>query len=93
MPDRLKDRRKTERYPFPASIQYGLNGGSDPSLSKAVTMNVSSSGLCMYLFEKMEKGQEITINDEHPALKGRARVQWINKLENSFFIAGLEFLR
>lgn len=92
MPNEVIDRRKTQRYPFPANIRFDCNGGVSSSLSNAVAKNLSSTGACVYLFEKIEKGEEITINDDHPIIKGRARIQWITELESSFYMAGLKFV-
>lgn len=92
MSDELIDRRKTERYPFPANIRFDINGEISASLFRAVTRNVSRAGVCVYLFEKIEKGQEIIISDDHPVIRGKARVQWITELESSFYIAGLKFV-
>lgn len=86
------DRRKAQRYPFPANIKYGLNGGTSPPSSKAVTMNVSRTGVCMYVFENVGEGDEITITNDHPVIKGRARVQWIKEIESSFYLAGLMYI-
>jgi len=89
----VKERRRTERYPFPASVVYTKEKGDTSTLCRGITRDISRTGACMYVFDEISEGQDIFLQEDHPVIRGRARVQWITELEPSFYMAGLKFLK
>ncbi|UCG77670.1 MAG: PilZ domain-containing protein [Nitrospirota bacterium] len=59
---------------------------------KALTKNISKSGLCIYSLTPLEKGQRLKFS-ECKALSDRASatVKWVKKTNGKIYIAGLQF--
>ncbi|MEW6108062.1 MAG: PilZ domain-containing protein [Nitrospirota bacterium] len=88
---RNNERRRHMRYPHPDKIEYVFSAGFSGDKLKGVTVNISNSGLCLYLFNKLSVGQSITIKSYLPVSYRHATVQWIRTVKDNFFIAGLRF--
>jgi len=86
------DRRKSVRYDYPATVEYVLLPSSGSGRSRAVTINISETGLCLYVFEMLDESQELKILDRLPASHQRARIRWIREVDEGFYKAGLVFV-
>ncbi len=86
--------RKDTRYDYPATIEYVLGPPEDKEavVHKAVANNLSSTGLGMYLFELLPKGQQITIKTTLPVDSRTAAVCWTRKEDDNFYRSGLQFI-
>jgi hypothetical protein len=85
------ERRKDKRYPYPDKIEYICVQDNPSGIQKAVTINLSDSGLCLYLFNKLRESQDITITSPIRSHSRKATILWINKVQDNFFIAGAKF--
>jgi hypothetical protein len=86
-------KRRDARYDFPATIEYVK--GSQPEekvVHKAVTINLSSTGVGMYIFDLLPKGQQITIKTTLPVDSRTAAICWTKRKDISFYRAGLKFI-
>lgn len=78
MPHSLK--RIDMRYDFPATIEYVMGSQTgDESVHKGVTINLSSAGLGMYIFDLLPNGQQITIKTALPVDSRTATICWTRK--------------
>ena len=81
------------RYDFPATIEYVTGSQADNEvLHKGVTINLSSAGLGMYLFDLLPKGQQVTIKSTLPVDFRTAAICWTRKEDDNFYRSGLKFL-
>ncbi|MEE9523737.1 MAG: PilZ domain-containing protein [Thermodesulfovibrionales bacterium] len=87
-----RERRMAERYDFPSTIEFDAGTKSGENNQKAVTINISKSGLCLYLFESFIRHQEIRIKSILPIISKKARIRWIKKIDEGFFKAGVSFM-
>jgi hypothetical protein len=85
------DQRNTTRYDYPSTIEYHLEASSPGEVHKAVTINISRSGLGAYLFAPHAEGQRIRITSPLPVDCRIATVRWVRQEDRDFFLAGLRF--
>lgn len=80
---------------FVRSIEYVLpsrEGTPDEELARAVTVNMSLGGLCLYIFKPLPAGQELKIAGGVPGKRNlKATVQWIEQITVDTYKAGLHF--
>ena len=88
----VRERRKAVRYDFPSTIEFDTGTESGENNHKAVTINISKSGLCLYLFESLGRHDEIQISSILPMTSKKASVRWIKKIDEGFFKAGVSFI-
>ncbi len=87
-----KERRGNARYDYPATIEYELDTGSGQENRKGVTINLSRTGVCLYLFKPLGKSEEIVIKTSLPVRSKTARVRWVDKIDDDFYKAGMVFV-
>jgi hypothetical protein len=88
--------RKTRdaRYDFPATIEYVKGSQTDDEVvHKAVTINLSTTGLGMYIFDLLPNGQLITIKTTLPVDSRTAAICWTRKEDDNFYRTGLKFIK
>jgi hypothetical protein len=83
------ERREHIRYDFPHRIEYALNPETSDEIFKAVTINISKTGLCLYIFNALGEGQKVVFKSTLPVPFGTASVRWIKKIEDNFYKIGL----
>ena len=87
-------RRIDMRYDFPATIEYVTGSQSDDEVvHKGITINLSSTGLGMYLFDLFPNGQQITIKTALPVDSRTATIRWTSKKDDDFYRSGLKFTK
>ncbi|MEW6001131.1 MAG: hypothetical protein AB1638_00545 [Nitrospirota bacterium] len=80
-------------YPlYSYKIEYFLNPDSNKKIFTGFTFNVSNSGFCLYTSELLNEGQKIVINNNLLVASKLAIVRWIEKYDEIFYMAGLEFI-
>ena len=85
--------RKEERQDYPYEIEYVTDPLTTYEIFKAVAVNISNSGLCLYTSTPLSEGQEITIKSTIPAPSQTAVVRWIEKLNDFYYKVGLQFVQ
>ncbi len=85
-------KRKNVRYDFSTALQYSVTE-EDRVSRRAISINISSSGLCLYLYEPLAIGQQIVIRKSVlPIPQKEATVRWIEKgARSEMYKAGVEF--
>jgi c-di-GMP-binding flagellar brake protein YcgR len=83
------ERRKHIRYDFPHRIEYALNPETSDEIFKAVTINISKTGLCLYVFDSLGEGQKMVIRSTLPVPLKTVSVRWTKKIEDNFYKVGL----
>lgn len=85
------EKRRTERYDFPAMIEYVLEAQINIEVFKGVTINISNNGLSIYAFKPLSEGQRIIIRSALPVHHRVATIRWIMKEDESLYKLGLQF--
>lgn len=83
--------RKEERKDYPHEIEFVTDPLTTYEIFKAVAVNISKSGLCIYTSKPLSKGQKITIKSTMPSSQ-TAVVRWIQKLNDFYYKIGLQFV-
>jgi c-di-GMP-binding flagellar brake protein YcgR len=83
------ERREHIRYDFPHRIEYALNPETSDEIFKAVTINISKTGLCLYVFDSLGEGQKMVIRSTLPVPLKTVSVRWTKKIEDNFYKVGL----
>jgi len=89
--DMVFEPRKEERQDYPHEIEYVVDPLTTYEFFKAVAVNISKSGLCLYTSTPLSEGQTITIKSTIPAPSQTAVVRWIQKLNDFYYKIGLQF--
>jgi c-di-GMP-binding flagellar brake protein YcgR len=85
-------RRIDMRYDFPSTIEYVMGSQADDEVvHKGITINLSSTGLGMYIFDLLPNGQQITIKTTLPVDSRTATICWTTKKDESLYRSGLKF--
>ena len=87
------EKRTDIRYEFPSTLEYELIPEKTGEVFKGLTVNISSSGLCLYVYDSLGEGQEIAIKKcVLPFPCQRAVVRWIKKIDEDVYMSGVRFL-
>jgi len=86
------ERRGNSRYDLPDQIEYVLDPDTTGKVYKGVTIEVSYSGMRLYVFHLLARGQKLTIRSALPISSQTATVKWIEKVEDGFYKTGLMFI-
>jgi hypothetical protein len=86
------ERRGHSRYDLPDQIEYVLDPDTTGKVYKGVTIEVSYSGMRLYVFSLLPRGQKLTIRSALPISSQTATVKWIEKVEEGFYKTGLMFI-
>jgi PilZ domain len=83
-------RRKSVRREFHAPVEYEIKGAPTDTVFKGHTLNISDSGLCLCLYHRVDKRQEITIKSSRlPFACKKAVVRWVRRVDRSTYMAGV----
>ncbi len=85
------EKRRERRYSFQATIDYLLLRGSAAEVHKGITIDISDTGLGLYLFDPLPEGQTIIIQNALPAGDKAATICWIKKEREDLYKSGLRF--
>lgn len=90
--ERTEEKRKEQRYAYPKTIEYttGLDNGD--VFHRGVVVNISKSGICLYVYAAHTEGQLITIRSSLPVDPRTAVVKWVKKISEGFYQSGMEFV-
>ena len=81
------NKRKHERLNFPYTIEC-FNPHNNEEIIKGIAMNISVSGLCLYIPQSLDNGQEITIKSFVYDCPQKATVCWSEKYDDDYHIVG-----
>jgi len=83
------ERRRHLRYTYLANTEYMLNPSTSGEIFECAVVNVSDSGINLFISRPLDMGQEITIRGDVPNLARTAVVRWTRNL-GGFYAVGLE---
>jgi len=86
------ERRRAQRYDYPSTIEFCPEVVTCSPQQRAVTINISSLGLCAYLFNTYPRGAKLYLKSELPVKHCIATVQWVRQKEDGLFLTGLHFI-
>ena len=87
------ERRAHNRKAYFHLIKYILDPDFPNKIFKGYTINISSSGIRLYIYDLLNKGQEIFIISSLSASPSgpKGTVRWVKKLHDHTYEVGLEF--
>lgn len=85
----ITEKRREDRFPFAKNL-YCTNTKGE--VFKGITVNMSKSGLCLYVYKILSEGESIKINDILPNSCREAVICWIRKIDDAFSMVGLNCL-
>jgi len=83
------ERRRHLRHTYLVNTECMLNPSTSGEIFECAVVNVSDSGINLFISRPLDMGQEITIRGDVPNLTRTAFVRWTRKL-GGFYTAGLE---
>ena len=87
----VKNRRAHIRYDFRNEISYARHSAGPSEVLKAIAVDISSSGIGIYVFTPLRAGQEVTITKGLEDAHRNCTVAWCKELGDDVFRAGLFF--
>ncbi len=96
----FSERRKFPRLNLSVDVEYSVIGKEQYSKSEGVTKNISSGGICVIVYEKIDIGDILSLIINLPAgerpIQTEGRVVWIGDFilsedKRSSWDAGVEF--
>ena len=81
------DHRKQKRFNSPYTVEYSDPYSSD-RIIRGVAVNISESGVCLYVPQSLSKGQEITLQSITYSFPLKATVCWSERYDEVFFKVG-----
>jgi hypothetical protein len=86
-----RERRSEHRRTYRAPINFILKGTED-RLLRGVVINISMSGLGIYLFEPLSTGQEIVLKSLLPGRHVVYTICWCKQIADGFYQAGMRMV-
>ena len=86
---KVKEKRRYERYSFPRAVKYILIPDNNGRVFDGFAVNISDCGLCISTPYILGKGQELTIKTKLPVSNQTGVVCWIKKFDDNLCKVGL----
>ncbi len=91
MPVEFYSARVEPRDDYYHQIEYILDLTSTDEIYKAVTINISESGIGLYVFKPLAEGQQITIRNVIRGSRKTGTVRWNKEVNESIYRIGVMF--
>jgi len=88
MPVEYSKKRREPRYPIIKQVTYTSGDSNRGDVSDGLIVNISTSGLCLYVYRPLETGEIIIINDNLPTSCQKFVSCWSKKIEDDLYVAG-----
>ncbi len=85
----------TRRYPrrhYAENIEFRLDYSGAATRLHGISVNISDSGIGIFTFEPIYRGQTVTFETTLPVQYQKAAVMWVEKRSEDFYKAGLNFI-
>jgi hypothetical protein len=73
-------------------VHFYFVNDSPGEIHLGTTLNISTSGMCVYTLNRLNEGERIIIRDEDLLLSRTATVRWVKNYGENFCKAGLMFI-
>jgi hypothetical protein len=80
------EKRSHVRYTYIADMEYMLKTRATDEILQGAVVNVSNSGMSLFVTKPLDIGQEITIKSNLPNLAQTAVVRWIKQVGGCYKI-------
>ncbi|NOX20435.1 MAG: PilZ domain-containing protein [Nitrospirae bacterium] len=88
------ERRKSPRNTFITTIDFLIaseaSGNEEKQLQRGITINISNSGMCLYVFNPVQEGEEIQLysNTIDPPCRS-AKIKWVKRVTKDVYKVGI----
>ena len=86
------ENRRHERRLFFDNVEYCSGPSSTEGVCLGSGNNISDSGMCMWTFRGLSRGEDIDIINGLPLPFTKATVVWVKRYSGDFYKVGLEFV-
>jgi hypothetical protein len=86
------DTRRHPRQLYSDTIEFCLNPSRAGTKLHGITINISDSGIGLYVFAPVYEGQTVTIKTALPVPYQKATVIWVQKRAEELYRAGFKFI-
>lgn len=90
---KMTEKRKDSRLYSHEVMEYRLSDREPGDSFIGVTNDLSKSGACLYLLDKVSVGDRITLMYKMASFQENAVVKWVRKVQDEIYIAGMMFER
>ena len=89
----MVEKRKADRIYTHEVMEY-MTGDREPKGNSSVCVihDLSRSGACLYLQDEVCVGDKITLMFKLASFQKNAVVQWVKKMQDDFYMAGMMFV-
>ncbi len=86
------ERRRHPRYAYSDNLEFSSNPVSLDKTYNGLSVDISSSGMCLYTFFKpLDKGEDIAFKDALPVSYRKGTVRWVEQYAEDFYGVGVMF--
>jgi PilZ domain len=87
------ERRRHPRYAYSTKLEFLSNPLTPNTTHSGLSVNISSSGMCLYTFFKpLDEGEDIAFKDDLPVSYQKAMVKWVQQYAEDFYGVGVMFV-
>ncbi len=87
------ERRKSPRNTYITTVDFLLSKESQNganALQRGITINISSSGMCLYVFNPVKEGEEIQLYSHSIDPPCRtAKIKWVKRVTRDVYKVGI----
>jgi hypothetical protein len=75
------------------TIRFSFVNDSPWEIRLGTTLNVSTTGMCLYTLCQLKEGEKIILQDDELSLFRKATVRWVKHYRENFCRAGLMYIQ
>ncbi len=84
--------RSHVRYDFHKEVEYTINEAGAEKIFKGIIINISEAGLGLYVYNPLNRGQEIILKTDIRELNRKGNIRWCTQLGENIYKVGLMFI-
>ncbi len=85
------DQRRNQRDSYWETLRIISPLQPDDRALLVISSNISDTGMCIYTFKPLKKGQDIVFKSDLPVPHHRATVKWVKQCDRSIYKIGVRF--
>ncbi len=85
------DQRRSQRDSYWETLRIISPFQSEDRSLLVISSNISDTGMCIYTFKPLEKGQDIVFTSDLPVPHHKATVKWVKQCDRTIYKIGVLF--
>jgi hypothetical protein len=87
------EQRQCQRSVRLNTIRFSFVDDSPWEIRLGTTLNISTTGMCLYTLHHLAEGENIVLQDDELSLFRKATVRWVKRYRENFCKAGLMYIQ